>query len=209
MMLVPSLLSALLGYSDRPLVAIEEMIGPEALKAVLNLANLPQFIDNFPPHNLSREFDFADFGAIGAALEKMYGPRGERGLGMHAGKASYTKGLDEFGSVGGLAQLAFKAVSPDIKIKTGLKEMAEVYNKFSDQQTTVEETDDYFVYTIRRCPVCWGRTSRRPICYAATGLLQTGLGSLSDGHLFDVEEVACCAAGDEFCVFHIRREVLN
>ncbi|MBI1882473.1 MAG: 4-vinyl reductase [Chloroflexi bacterium] len=191
------------------ITAIEEIIGPEAMKAVLNLANLPRFINNYPPNNMGRDFDFADFGAIGAALEKMYGARVERGLGMHAGKASFTQGLAEFGSLSGLGELAFKAVSPHAKIKIGLRGMAESFSKFSDQQTAVEETDDYFVYTIRRCPVCWGRTSRRPICYIAASMLQQGLHWLSDGHYFDVEEVACCATGDEFCIFHIRKEALN
>lgn len=191
------------------LTAIEEMIGPEAVKAVLNAANLSPYINNFPPNNMGREFDFADFSAIGATLEKMYGLRGERGLGMHAGKACFEQGLIEFGSLGGLGELAFKAVSPYTKIKIGLKGMAEAFNKFSDQQSTVEETDDYFVYTIQRCPVCWGRSSSRPLCYVAAGMLQTGLRWLNDGHYFEVEEVACCATGDEFCVFYIQKETLN
>jgi predicted hydrocarbon binding protein len=188
------------------LTAIEEMIGPEAMKAVLNLAGLSQFIEVYPPNNMGREVDFAEFSAIGAALEKMYGPRGERGLGLHAGKAIFNQGLTEFGSVSGLGELAFKAVSPNTKLKISLKGMAEAFNKFSDQQTRVEETDNHFVYTIQRCPVCWGRTSPRPICYIATSTIQASLHWLSEGHYFEVEEVACCANGNETCIFHIRKE---
>ncbi len=187
------------------LLAIEEMIGPEALRAMLKLANI-QMSSDYPPDNLSREFDFADFSAIGAALEKMYGPRGERGLGMHAGKASFNQGVNQFGSVGGVGELAFKAISPNTRIKIGLKAMAEAFSNFSDQLTKVEEQDECFVYTIYRCPVCWGRTSQRPICYIATSIIQTGLHWLSEGHLFEVEEVSCCAMGNESCVFHIRKE---
>jgi predicted hydrocarbon binding protein len=188
------------------LTAIEEMIGPEAITAVLNLAGLPQFINKYPPNNMGREFDFANFSAIGTALEKMYGARGERGLGTHAGKAGFTQGVAEFGSLSGLGELAAKTVSPRTKIKIGLKAMAEAFSKFSDQQTTVEEGNDHFIYTIRRCPVCWGRTSQRPICYIATSILEAGLRWLSEGQHFEVEEVACCALGDEFCVFHIGKE---
>ena len=190
------------------LMAIEEMIGPEAMKALLNLAGLSQFIEAYPPNNMGREVDFAEFSAIGAALEKMYGARGERGLGLHAGKASFNQGVAEFGSLSGMGELAFKAVSPNAKLKIGLKAMAEAFNKFSDQQTIVEEADKHFVYTIQRCPVCWGRTSPRSICYIATGIIQTGLHWSSEGHYFEVEEVACCATGDEACVFHIRKESL-
>jgi predicted hydrocarbon binding protein len=161
-------------------------------------------IDNYPASNMAREFDFADFGAIGAALEKMYGLHGERGMGLHAGRATFSQGLNEFGSseIGGLA---LKPIPQNIKLKIGLRAMAETFSKFSDQLSSVHETDEYFVYTIQRCPVCWGRTSSRPVCYGAIGILQAGLGWISGGQQFEVEEVACRATGDDACVFHIRK----
>lgn len=189
------------------LKSIAEMTGPEALQSVLKLADLPQFMEQLPADNLTREFDFADFSAIGAALEKLYGARGERGLGMHAGKASFDQGLKQFGSLSGIGELAFKAVSLNTKLKIGLKGMAGAFTTYSDQLTSVEERADYFVYTIQRCPVCWGRTSEKPICYIATSLIQSGMHWLSEGHLFEVEEVACCAMGEAACVFHIRKEL--
>jgi predicted hydrocarbon binding protein len=188
------------------LTAIEEMIGPEAMRAVLNSAGLPQFINNYPPPNLSREFDFADFSAIGKTLEKMYGARGERGLCTHAGKACFNLGLVEFGSLTGVGELALKAISYNTKLKIGLKGMAEAFINTSDQLCSVTEQPDYFVYTIQRCPVCWGRSSSRPICYVAASIIQAGLLWLTDGHLFEVEEMACCALGQEACVFHIPKE---
>ncbi|HXV43659.1 MAG TPA: V4R domain-containing protein [Anaerolineae bacterium] len=191
------------------LTAIEEMVSPEAMKTVLNLADLPQFIEAYPPNNMGREVDFADFSAIGAALEKMYGARGERGLGLHASKATFNQGVADLGSLTGVGELAFKAISPNAKLKIGLKAMAESFNKFSDQVTVVEEASDRFVYTIQRCPVCWGRTSSRPICYIAGGIIGAGLRWLSEGHYFEVDEVACCATGDKSCVFHIKKETLS
>jgi len=187
------------------LTAVEEIIGSEAIHAVLTLANLSHLIDNYPPNNMGRAFDFADFSAIGVALEKMYGVRGERGLGLHAGKASFMQGLSQFGGIG----LADKVVPLNLKLKIGLKAMAETFNKFSDQVTSVQETDNYFIYTIHRCPVCWGRTAHRPVCYGAVGIISAGLDWVSGGHDFDVEEVSCHAMGDEACVFHIYKEPLN
>jgi hypothetical protein len=189
--------------------AIEEIIGAEAMNAVLNQANLPQLVGNYPPSNLAREFDFSDFSAIGAALEKMYGVRGERGLGLHAGKACFNEGVTQLGLASSVGKIPFKAISLNAKLKVGSKAMADAFTKFSDQLTTVEETDENFAYIIHRCPVCWGRTSTRPICYIATGILQAGVAWLCEGHYFHVEEVACCAAGAESCVFHIRKEALS
>ncbi len=191
------------------LMAMEEVMGTNGIKAVLNLAKVPELIGNYPPNNLAREFDFSDFGAIGAAIEEMYGPRGGRGLALRAGRASFAQGLSEFGSVIGASELAFKVIPLGTKVKVGLKAMAETFTKFSDQISDVEEADDHFVYTIRRCPVCWGRTSEKPICYGAVGILQEGLRWVSGGKDFRVEEVQCHASGDEFCVFYIYKEPLN
>jgi predicted hydrocarbon binding protein len=191
------------------LMAMEEVMGTNGIKAVLNLAKTPELIGNYPPNNLAREFDFSDFGTIGAAIEEMYGPRGGRGLALRAGRASFAQGLSEFGSVIGASELAFKVIPLGTKVKVGLKAMAETFTKFSDQTSDVEESDDHFVYTIHKCPVCWGRTSEKPICYGAVGILQEGLRWVSGGKDFKVEEVQCHAVGDENCVFHVFKEPLN
>jgi predicted hydrocarbon binding protein len=191
------------------LMAMEEVMGTNGIKAVLNLAKTPELIGNYPPNNLAREFDFSDFGAIGSAIEEMYGPRGGRGLALRAGRASFAQGLSEFGSVIGASELAFKVIPLGTKVKVGLKAMAETFTKFSDQTSDVEDADEHFVYTIRNCPVCWGRTSEKPICYGAVGILQEGLRWVSGGKDFKVEEVLCHAVGDENCVFHVYKEPLN
>jgi hypothetical protein len=56
--------------------ALEDVMGKNGLNAILNLANLTELIDHYPPNNLDRQFDFADFSAMVGALEEMYGPRG-------------------------------------------------------------------------------------------------------------------------------------
>ena len=53
------------------LMAMEEVMGSNGIKAVLNLAKAPELIDNYPLNNLGREFDFGDFGAIGQAISSM------------------------------------------------------------------------------------------------------------------------------------------
>jgi predicted hydrocarbon binding protein len=191
------------------LMAMEEVMGSNGIKAVLNLAKVPELIGNYPPNNLAREFDFADFGAIGAAIEEMYGPRGGRGLALRAGRASFAQGLSEFGSVVGASELAFKVIPLGTKVKVGLKAMAETFSKFSDQHSEVEEAEEHFIYTIHKCPVCWGRTSEKPICYGAVGILQEGLRWVSGGKDFKVEEIKCIASGDNKCIFYIYKEPLN
>ena len=53
------------------LLAFEEVMGKNGLNAILNLANQTHLIDNYPPDNLERQFDFSDFSMINAAAFKI------------------------------------------------------------------------------------------------------------------------------------------
>jgi len=191
------------------LMAMEEVMGKGGINAVLNLAKLSTMIDNYPPGNLNREMDFADFTAVNQSIEEMYGPRGGRGLALRAGRASFAQGLSDFGALIGVSELAFKVVPLGTKLKVGLRAMAETFTKFSDQESEVAEEEDRFVYTIKLCPVCWERETDRPVCFAAVGILQESLRWVSGGKDFRVEEFKCHAKGDEHCQFAVYKEPLN
>ena len=79
--------------------AMEEIMGRNGLNAILNLGGLSELVDNYPPDNLEKEFDFADFTALNMALEEMYGPRGGRGLALRAGRATFADALRGFGAL--------------------------------------------------------------------------------------------------------------
>jgi hypothetical protein len=176
------------------------------LNAVLNMAKLSHLIDNYPPEDMEKRFDFADFASLNAALEEMYGPRGGRGLALRAGRAGFARGLQGFGALVGASDLAFKVLPLGTKLKLGLPMMAAVFNQFSDQISRVEEKEDHFVYYIDRCPVCWGRKTDKPVCFAATGLLQEGLRWVSGGKEFRVDETTCIGMGDPACTYLIYKE---
>ncbi len=186
--------------------ALEDVLGENGLKAVLNLAHLSNLIDNFPPNNLEKEFDFADVSAINQALEEIYGPRGGRGLALRAGRATFADSLKNFGALAGASDLAFKVLPLNTKMRVGVPSMAKIFSQVSDQHTTSKDFEAEIVYTIHRCPVCWGRHELdKPVCFIAVGLLQEGLKWLSSGKEFRVNESKCVAMGDEVCEFIIQK----
>jgi len=188
------------------LEALEDVMGKNGLNAILNLAHLPHLIDNYPTGNLAKEFDFADVSAINLSLEEMYGQRGGRGLALRAGRATFADALRNFGALAGAGDLAFKVLPLHVKMRIGLPAMAKIFSQVSDQKTTVEEHQDEFIYTIHRCPVCWGRSDAdKPVCFIAVGLLQEGLKWLSGGNEFRVNESRCIGMGDEVCEFIIQK----
>jgi hypothetical protein len=191
------------------LEAMEEIMGKNGLNAILNLAGLSHLIDNYPPADLNKGFDFADFSALMGALDEMYGPRGGRGLQLRAGRVGFARGGQKMGAMVGVGDLAFKVLPLGAKLKAGLPAMAMIFSKFSDQKSTVEDRGDYYAYVIHRCPVCWGRTADHPICFAAKGLLEEGLHWVSGGRKFRVDEIECIAMGEETCTFAIYKEPIG
>jgi len=190
--------------------ALEDVMGKNGLNAILNLANLGELIDNYPNDNLHKEFDFAHVSGINQALEEMYGPRGGRGLALRAGRATFSDALRNFGALAGAGDLAFKVLPLHAKLRIGIPAMAKIFSQMSDQISTVEEKEDEFIYTIHRCPVCWGRTGLdKPVCFVATGLLQEGLKWVSGGNEFRVNESKCIAMGEEVCEFVIQKTPIS
>ena len=189
------------------LKSLEEVMGKNGLNAILNLAGLNHYIDSYPPDNLDKGFDFSELSALGTALEDMYGPRGGRGLALRAGRATFSDALKNFGALAGVADLAFVVLPLHAKLRIGVPAMAKIFSQLSDQLSTVEEKDNEYIYTIHKCPCCWGRhNADKPVCFISTGLLQEGLKWVSGGNEFRVNESKCVALGDDVCEFVIQKE---
>jgi predicted hydrocarbon binding protein len=191
------------------LEAIEEIMGSNGVKALLNMANMQQLIDNYPPGNLSKEFDFADFAHLNEAMEQMYGHRGGRALSLRAGRKAFDQGLKNFGAMVGVADKTFRLLPLKLRMKIGLGAMAKAFSTTSDQISYVTEEEDRFVYVIERCPVCWGRHADSAICHAAMGIIQEGLNWGTGGMQFKTAEVTCIAKGDPECKFTISKQPIG
>jgi predicted hydrocarbon binding protein len=191
------------------LESVEEVMGSNGMKALLNMAHMQELIDNYPPKNLAKEFDFTDFAHLNESMEVMYGPRGGRALSLRAGRKAFDQGLRNFGAMVGVADRTFRFLPLGIRLKVGLRAMATAFSTTSDQICYVNEEEDHFVYVIERCPVCWGRHSDSPICHAALGIIQEGLHWGTGGKQFRISEVSCIARGDPSCDFVIPKQPLE
>ena len=179
------------------LVALEEVMGKNGLNAILHLAKLDKYIENPPPENLNKEFDFVDIAALLGALEEMYGPRGGRALALRAGRALFANGLKNFGALAGAGDLAFKVLPLGTKIKIAVPSIAKVFNGVTDQVSNTQEFDDHFIYTLERCSMCWNRKTDKPTCQVAVGIIQEAMRWMSGGSEFKIEILACKGCGDE------------
>jgi len=191
------------------LQALEDVMGKNGVSAILNLAGLETWIDNYPPNDMERGIDFAELAAINAALDELYGPRSGRGMARRAGWVTFDQVLRNFGALAGVSDIAFKVLPLSRKVRIGLPVLARVFSHISDQINSVEEREDCYLYRIHRCPVCWGRQVDTPVCHLATGLLEESLRWVSGGKNFRVQEMKCIAVGDEACEFVIDKTPID
>jgi predicted hydrocarbon binding protein len=166
-------------------------------------------MDTFPPDNLARQFDFAYIAAISEALENMYGTRGGRGMALRIGRASFAQGMKSFGAFAGMNTPAFKTLPLDQQVQLGVQVLVSVFNKFSDQDTTLQDKGDFYQIEIANSPMVWGRTTDRPACHALVGISQEAMRWASVGHEFHVQEIACRATGSEQCVFKVNKRPIG
>ncbi len=128
------------------LLSMEDVMGRNGLNALLNLIDLRKYIQELPPDNLEKEFDFAYISNINIGLQEIYGLRGGRGLALRGGRAIFSKGLKQFGALAGVSDLAFKVLPLHTKLKIGVPAVARIFTQFSDQTSRVEEFEDHFLY---------------------------------------------------------------
>jgi predicted hydrocarbon binding protein len=187
------------------LEAIEEVMGPNGTKAVLNAGGLSQYIDNYPPKDLEMNASFAEYGGVQQAVEDFYGPRGARAMLLRIGRATFEFGLREQPAILGLAGVALKALPEKTRMKLILDRMAKAAIDQVNQPTNVIEEDDAFYFVVEECPCRWRPTHDKPACYVTVGVLMQAMAWIT-GKLHRVEEVACISSGASSCVYRIEKK---
>ena len=175
--------------------AAEEILGKKGVNALLNLAGMQQYIDNYPPDNIKKEFPFSHVSKIQQALWDMYGPRGARVFATRGGEETFTYSLEKFDKVQKAAQAAMAVGSKKIRLKAGILFFAKFFNAVSDQKVRVEEDETHWRWIIERCPMCWERRANEPVCHLAVGVLNSASKWATGGEMLRIKAVECLAAG--------------
>jgi predicted hydrocarbon binding protein len=176
------------------LTSAEEILGEKGVNALLNLSGLTQYIGNYPPDNIKKEFPFEHVAALQQGLMDMYGSKGARVFATRGGEETFNHSLDKYDKVQKAAKAAMAVGSFDVRLKGGLLFFAKFFNTVSDQKVRVEEADDHWKWIIERCPICWGRKADEPVCHLAVGVLNSA-SSWATGERLRIKAHECMAAG--------------
>lgn len=182
-----------------------DIMGQGGLNTLLHVAKLEQYIGEPPPDTLEKAFDFASMAALNIALEETYGTLGGRGMALRIGRASFSQGMKSFGALAGMNDPLFRALPPDEACRVGLQALTHVFNTFTDQRCSFEQTPDSYRFIVENSCVAWNRQSSKPVCHALAGIVQECVRWATNGREHYVVESACRACGDERCVFDVSR----
>jgi hypothetical protein len=187
------------------LVAIEEVMGANGLKAVLNTSGLGRYVGNPPPDNLEPAINAADYARLNQAVEDFYG-RGGPGFLKRIGKASFQYGIREQPALMGIAGVALKVMPKPQRVTFILNSVANALKKSNPQvDAWVESEGGQIAYIERTCAICEGRASAEPVCHLYVGSLGEAV-RWATGEDYPVVETHCRAKGDPHCRFVVQLE---
>jgi predicted hydrocarbon binding protein len=186
-------------------LAMEEILGQSGTNAVLNLANLSEFIKNYPADDPQRAFPFVVIGRLQAAMEAYYGKHGGQGAALRIGRVCFQTGRRMYSPQLSLGSLAFRLMPLQTRLQVGANRLAEIFNQQTDQKIHLEFKDEVILWKTNNCPLCWERQTESPACHLTVGFLQEALDWISSGKYFSVNEISCMANGASACTIAIHR----
>jgi predicted hydrocarbon binding protein len=178
------------------LIATEEILGKNGLEAVLNVAGLGHFIENYPPNDTEPAISFADYARFNQVLGDYIG-RASRGILMRIGRVSFRYGLREQGALLGLAGVAIKLMPRMARIKFVLNAIGNALKETSPGTEFWVDSRGGLAYCVRECSICHGRKSPKPVGHLLAGSLAEAA-EWATGKKHRVVETKCIAAGDEY-----------
>jgi hypothetical protein len=187
------------------MVSMEEVLGKNGLNTVLNQAGQSVYIDNYPPDDAEKEFDYSYFSSIAAAMDNVYGSKGAKLMAMRSGNAVFNQIINRIGAPVDINDSSFKSRPLTEKITTGLIIIRDMFSNEKEEPFVVLESG-HFLYSVHYCPACWGRVTKEPSCYLITSILQASLRWVTGGLEFNILQTKAHSCGDETCNFEIPPE---
>jgi predicted hydrocarbon binding protein len=191
------------------LETIQNVVGENGLKSILNYGGLKQYIDNFPPENNELEIPARDVQKLYLTLIELFGTKGAWGLQVRSGREFVRIFLEKSPTLSKTVKIATKFLSETKRMKFALEQFIDQDNKrftseSGDSRVTLQEREDGFLIIYTDNHLSEGVTSQEPICGAIVGNLQE-LVEWITGHEHEVREIQCQAMGHETDVFFIAK----
>jgi predicted hydrocarbon binding protein len=186
------------------LQALDELMGTNGLKTLLNTAGLSEWIKTPPANNDERGVDFSHFSVLTRTLVDLYGQKGSQSLMRPASN----KVFDLLWSDGVLFDFTkesdFTSLDANTRIEQGLNALTQAFNETSDIVSHVNMYESGVRFILDRCPYCWDASGDSTMCSAFIGLLESASRKVAPDTSLTIQEIECKCSGDEMCIFDIK-----
>jgi hypothetical protein len=184
------------------LLSLEDVLGKNGVKAILNISGQSNMIDNYPPDDMTPGVDIARYSSIIGSLDDLYGEKGAQVLALKAGNVLFAETMKKLGDPLNVTGDAHKAKSIEEKIESGLMLLYSVVTRTSI--ASIPRTPDgQLLYSVARCPICYGRETKTPRCFLTVGLIQA-INRYTTGDLeFAVKQTKAHSCGDSCCEYEV------
>lgn len=189
--------------------SLKELLGRDQMELVMQEGGIGDLLADYPPNDLKKNYPFRGVSGITEGLEAVFGVEEGRKKAAELGHLAFSHGIFDFDPMLGIIDMPRRLMPLGMKIRLGMDIFAVVFNRFTDQRVKIGEDREHYLWTITRCPVCWGRKVNGVACHLATGILQEALSWVSNDRQFHVEQKTCLAGGDADCTIAIQKKPLT
>ena len=197
------------GVMKVSLEGIQDIVGSNGLKSILNYGHLERYIDEVPPQNGELEIPLADLQKIYGCLRELFGNKGAGSIQLRVGRENARRALEGRPAMAKSIKLATRLIPEHKKMGLALQKYADDIQKnipsgVDSPHVEVKEEDNYFFFTNKAHFESEGITSEKPVCKVTVGMLQYIMEWIT-GHPHEVEEIECRAMGHPADVFRISK----
>lgn len=191
------------------LETVQNVVGTNGVKSILNYAHLEKYIDNFPPDNDDLEIPTKDLRLIHLALIELFGSKGARSFQLRIGREIICLSLEKRPGIAKALQMAARLLPETKRMRIGLEKFAEQMQQrqsstLDSARLELQEEEDYFLLVDRDYHGSEGVTSLSPACNVYIGMIKYLMEWIT-GTLHEVEEIECRAMGHPADVFKISK----
>lgn len=193
------------------LEAIQDIVGANGLKSILNYAHLEKYIDNFPPEDYEMEIPLDDDYKLYFSLLELFGSRGTWGLRHRCGREIFRINIEKRSGLVKAFKHSLRLLPENKRLRLILERFIEQFGKRLSSQMDaprfeLREDDDCFLVVDRDYHLSEGITSETPACGEIVGALEY-LVEWGTGNKHQVEEIECRATGHSADIFKISKAV--
>ena len=191
------------------LMTIENIVGSNGLKSVLNYAGLGKYIDNFPPDNDELVIPLEDLKSLLLSLYELFGNKGARSLQLRVGREIFRIGIEKRPGVAKTLKIAARLLPETKRMRLVLERLEEYDSRaflshLEELSFDIQEKEDCFLVIRKDSYESDGIKSDSPVCGVYIGVAGAIVEWIT-GHPHKVEEIECRAMGYPADVFRISK----